>query len=54
MLDNTLSVLLKYESDLQRARRAMQGPDPSAEPTSPEDLYRGGGRAGGRRRRLDS
>jgi MoxR-like ATPase len=25
VLDNTLSVLLKYESDLQRARRIMQG-----------------------------
>lgn len=26
-LDNTLSVLLKYESDLQRARRALQPPE---------------------------
>ncbi|NTV99892.1 MAG: MoxR family ATPase [Oscillochloris sp.] len=26
-LDNTLSVLLKYESDLQRAKRALQSPD---------------------------
>jgi MoxR-like ATPase len=26
-LDNTLSVLLKYESDLQRAKRALQGGD---------------------------
>jgi MoxR-like ATPase len=24
-LDNTMSVLLKYESDLQRARKAIQG-----------------------------
>jgi MoxR-like ATPase len=27
-LEDTLSVLLKYESDLQRAERAMQGPPP--------------------------
>jgi MoxR-like ATPase len=32
MLDNTLSVLLKYESDLQRARRASQGPTADDEP----------------------
>jgi MoxR-like ATPase len=39
-LDNTLSVLLKYESDLQRTRRAMQVP--------PRSGGGGGGGSGGR------
>jgi MoxR-like ATPase len=32
MLDNTLSVLLKHEHDVQRARRAMNGTDVNARP----------------------
>lgn len=37
-LENTLSVLLKYESDLQRARRALQSPGTER---SDEQPYRG-------------
>lgn len=39
-LDNTLSVLLKYESDLQRARRAIEG-GPSSERGGRRRLERG-------------
>jgi MoxR-like ATPase len=54
-LDNTLSVLLKYESDLQRARRAMQGMSSGEQPYDPQQPYEPyGGSRGGRRRRLDS
>jgi MoxR-like ATPase len=39
-LDTTLSVLLKYESDLRRARRAIErGPDSSSSPSSRRGGY---------------
>jgi MoxR-like ATPase len=53
-LDNTLSVLLKYESDLQRARRALNpaGPGPGSAGSEWGD-ERGYGKQAMRRRRLD-
>ncbi|NNJ10857.1 MoxR family ATPase [Chloroflexales bacterium ZM16-3] len=44
-LDNTLSVLLKYESDLQRAKRALQGgdkPERGDKGDRPRGGYKGG------------
>ncbi|MCG8350362.1 MAG: MoxR family ATPase, partial [Chloroflexales bacterium] len=41
-LDNTLSVLLKYESDLQRARRAVQGGGSGGSGGSSRGFERGG------------
>ncbi len=52
VLENTLSVLLKYESDLQRARRVLQGTSNVRDEDDDEppytDPFNGGGR--GRRR----
>jgi hypothetical protein len=47
-LDNTLSVLLKYESDLQRAKRALQGGDKLDRGDKPDrgDRPRGGYKGG--------